>query len=269
MTTKKKTKATKRPTAKKVKASAVKPRWALKPPAKRLKSWSFSRYSDYKKCPLKAKLKHLDRIPEPGSEAMDRGTAIHKLAEDFIKGKLKKLPAELAKFKDTFLDLRDQYKKRRHSMVVEDTWAFTKDWDQTKWDDWVGCWVRIKMDCGRMLSPTTMRVIDWKTGKFREEAKEEYLEQLELYALSALLLHPQIESVTPSLAYLDIGFTYPPKNQEKAYTRADLPKLKAAWDKRTRKMLLDESFVPRPNDTCRWCHFRAANKDNGGGQCKY
>ena len=34
-------------------------------PIKPLTSWSFSRYSDYKTCPLKAKLKHIDKIQEP------------------------------------------------------------------------------------------------------------------------------------------------------------------------------------------------------------
>ena len=55
-------------------------------PIKQVTSWSFSRYSTYKQCPLKLKLSAIDRIREPGNEAMARGDAIHKLAEKYIKG---------------------------------------------------------------------------------------------------------------------------------------------------------------------------------------
>ena len=75
-------------------------------PIKQLTSWSFSRYSDYKQCPLKAKLKHLDKISEPPNEAMARGAAIHTLAEKYIKGEGRSLPPELKLFKDEFKKLR-------------------------------------------------------------------------------------------------------------------------------------------------------------------
>lgn len=89
-------------------------------PIKQLTSWSFSRYSDYKQCPLKCKLKHIDKISEPPNPAMARGAAIHNLAEDYIKGKVPKLAPELVLFKDEFSRLRKMFKKISQSMVVED-----------------------------------------------------------------------------------------------------------------------------------------------------
>ena len=174
-------------------------------PIKQLTSWSFSRYSDYKQCPLKAKLKHLDKISEPPNEAMARGAAIHTLAEKYIKGEGRSLPPELKLFKDEFKKLRTQYKKKINGMVVEDNWSFTKDWDETAWNDWIGCWVRIKLDCAHHEDEETLIVTDWKTGKFRPELNEEYVEELALYALSALLLHEHMEQVKPRLAYLETG----------------------------------------------------------------
>ena len=94
-------------------------------PIKQITSWSFSRYSTYKQCPLKLKLSAIDRIREPGNEAMARGEAIHKLAEKYIKGELRALPKELKLFADEFKKLRAQYKKKTNGMVVEDNWAFT------------------------------------------------------------------------------------------------------------------------------------------------
>jgi RecB family exonuclease len=238
-------------------------------PIKQLTSWSFSRYSDYKQCPLKAKLKHIDKISEPPNQAMARGAAIHQLAEDFIKGKIARLPPELKAFADDFKKFKAQYKKKISGMVVEDNWSFTKDWTETQWNNWAECWVRIKLDCAHHEDQETLVVTDWKTGKFRVEMNEEYVEQLELYALSALLLHEHIQQVKPRLAYLDADTVYPEPGQELVFTRADIPKLKKLWEKRTKAMMSDKLFAPRPNDKCKWCFYRSSNKAAGGGQCKY
>lgn len=242
-------------------------------PAKQITAWSFSRYADYKQCPLKAKLKHIDRIKEPPNDAMARGAGVHDKAEAYIKGTLARLPKELSAFKEDFQRLRKQYKKAINGMVVEDTWAFTKDWDETAWDDWVGCRVRIKLDCAEHEDDITLIIRDWKTGKFRPEMNEDYVEQLELYALAALLLHEHIEVVKPRLVYLDYGIEYPEpgtKDEEQlTFTRKDIPRLKKLWAKRTGPMLKDKIFAPRPNNKCHWCFFRKSNAANGGGQCKY
>lgn len=241
-------------------------------PIKAITAWSFSRYSTYKMCPLKLKLSAIDKIQEPSNAAMARGAAIHNLAEDYIKGKVPKLAPELVLFKDEFARLRKMFKKTPATMVVEDQWAFTKAWDDTAWNDWTPCWVRIKLDCAHHENDTTLVVTDWKTGKFRPEQNEDYVEQLELYALSALLLHEHLQEVRPRLAYTDLGRVYPDGQAEPilAYTRADIPKLKKAWEKRTRAMMSDTTFAPRPNDKCKWCWYGQSKKSAGGpGLCKY
>lgn len=232
---------------------------------KQFTSWSFSRWSDYKQCPLKAKLKHLDKMFEPKNDAMARGANIHDQAADYIQGKIPKLPPDLKLFKDEFAMLRKQYKKKINGMVVEDNWAFTVGWDETRWDDWVRCWVRIKLDCAHHIADDTMVVTDWKTGKYREDMHEEYLEQLELYALSALILHPHLMAVWPRLVYLDQGTIYPQPGDKLVYTRSEVPKLIKLWNKRVKPMMNDKVFPPRPNDKCKWCHFRKQN----GGPCKF
>lgn len=236
-------------------------------------AWSFSRYSVHKQCPFKAKLKFVDKIEEPSNEAMARGSHIHGLAEDYIKGKIKALPKELSQFKDEFMMLRKQYKKSINGMSVEETWAFTKDWDETQWNDWVKCWVRIKLDCAHHYSDDALIVTDFKTGRYRPENQEEYIEQLELYALGAFLTHEHIETVYPRLMYLDHGVVYPEEFSEDednlTFTREDLPDLIKLWNGRVKAMMNDKTFPPKPNDKCHWCHFRNSNKANGGGQCRY
>jgi CRISPR/Cas system-associated exonuclease Cas4 (RecB family) len=234
-------------------------------------AWSFSRYSVYKQCPLKAKLKFIDKIKEPSNAAMERGAKIHDLAEGYIKGTVVRIPKELNEFKELFQHLRKQYKKAINGMVVEDTWAFTKNWDETVWNDWVHCWVRIKLDCAEHEDETTLLINDWKTGKYRTDNSEDYIEQLELYALAALLLYEHVEVVKPRLVYLDHGIIYPipGSDEELVFTRDDITKLKKLWEKRVKPMLRDKTFAPRPNNFCHWCHFRKSNVAHGGGQCKY
>lgn len=246
-----------------------------KAPEKKFTAWSFSRYSEYRLCPRKAYLKHIEKIKEPPNDAMQRGADIGRLAELFIKGKVKRLPKELSLFSKTFASMRDTYKKNPQRMVVEDQWALDSKWAKTGWFA-KDCVVRMKVDAGRLEKPGFMLITDWKTGKYRAEKREEYTEQLELYSLAALMLDETLEKVSARLAYLDEGLVFPePGSDEEAtltFTRADIPRLKRTWDKRTRAMLLDRSFPPRPNDRCRWCHYRKENSKNlpGGRQlCQY
>lgn len=233
--------------------------------AKRFTSWSFSRWSDYELCPAKARYKHLDKLPEPASPALERGRAIHALAEDYIKGKLAKLPAELVRFKDDFGYLKGRYERKKGGvMAVEDTWAFTKDWGQTAWDDWARCWVRIKLDCAHEDRKGVLVVTDWKTGKFRGDSNEAYMRQLGLYALGAFLWYPHVTHVVPRLVYLDQGLVYH-SEENVTYSRGEVKALKEAWGERVGPMLADTAFAPRPNWSCKFCHYR---KDNGG-PCKF
>jgi RecB family exonuclease len=259
--------------------SLTKPRPVEKP---RFTSWSFSRYNDYQKCPFAAKCKHLDKVKEPSSPAMERGSRIGKLGEDYIKGVVRTLPKELAAFEDDFKAMRTQYAAARKAakskglpIFVEDNWAFTKDWTTTQWNDWVGCWVRIKLDVGHFLEEDLFLVTDWKTGKFRPEKNAEYMEQIELYILAALLTYydrPNLR-VKARLCYLDTGDVYPgpqDPSYDVEYTQADVPRLKKQWEQRTKKMFADTTFRPKPGNGCRWCFYGQAGKAKGGpGKCKF
>ncbi len=238
------------------------------PRAVQLTSWSYSRYSDWRQCPLKAKLKHIDKLKEPGNAAMERGSKIHTDAEQYIKGTLKVLPPELALFKQEFADLKKLFKKKGRPMIVEDNWAFTKEWTETQWNDWVGCWVRIKLDCAHYVADTIMVVTDWKSGKPNDYKTREYMEQLELYALSALLLHPFLTEVQVRIGWTDVGEMYPA--EPLSFYPKDQKRLLKEWNSRVAPMMADTKFVPKPNSMCKWCYFGQAGKLKGGpGLCKF
>ena len=223
-----------------------------------LTSWSFSRYSIYRQCPALAKYKFIDRIKEPGSPAMERGDRIHKAAESYIKGERDDLAPELQTFAAELAGLREQ--AADGTVRAEESWAFRSDWSVTTYDDWNGCWLRIKTDCTRVLG-THADIFDWKSGKFRQERHEEYLAQLDLYALGAFKIIPGLESVRPYLVYTDQDLVF----SEHTYHAPEVPTLQTEWGLRVRAMMADTQFPPVPGNHCRWCHFRRSN----GGPCKY
>ncbi len=236
-------------------------------------SWSFSRWSAYDQCPLKAKLSAIDKVPEPKGPAMVRGSAIHDLASGYLTGKIPRLPAELKLFEKQFKAFRALAKKEPDRVVVEDTWAFADGWAPTRWDDWNGCRVRIKLDLA-VLSGSVLEVWDWKTGKYRPDDVSDYLLQLDLYGLGGLLkFAPRVPDVVvrPRLAYLDHGVIHNSGLDGRTieYRASDVPRQKAEWERRVAPMMNDRRFAPKPNRFCGFCHFRAANAVAGGGQCKY
>lgn len=216
---------------------------------KKITSWSYSRYAKYNDCPAAAKYKFIDKLQEPGSAAMERGNAIHKMAEDYTKGATKKLPPELTKFAEEFKELKGS------KPIVEQTWAFTKEWAETVWNDWQGCWLRIKTDAA-CLDGDTLYVIDHKTGKQREG----YGEQMTLYGVGGFLKYPHIKKVVAQLWFLDSGGVVPAE-----YKVSEFKAMQKDWEKKVQPMLNDTRFAPKPGNACRFCHFKKAN----GGPCKF
>lgn len=216
---------------------------------KKITAWSYSRYACYTECPAKAKYKFIDKLFEPGNAAMDRGNVIHKLAENYTKGEIKKLPKELQRFKDQFTELR------KSKTRVEEMWCFRNDWSETVWNDWNGVWARIKTDAS-CIDDTTLYVIDHKTGKMRDG----YGEQLSLYAVGGFLKFPHIKTVNTQMWFLDSGDVV-----EKEYQASELKPLQEGWNKKVKSMLNDTRFAPKPGNACRWCHFSKSK----GGPCKF
>ena len=227
---------------------------------KKIFSWSFTRYNVYKQCPYKAFLKFIEKRQEPGSAALERGARIHDEIEKYLKGEKSRLPKDVKMSERVIKDAKQKVKKGVG--FAEASWAFRKDWSVTTYDDWYNCWLRIKVDYhekdGRRLI-----VRDWKTGKFQEYNVNEYMEQLELYAVGAFKMYDDIDEVEVYLEYVDSGLTYPAAPI--IYTRKDAVKLTTKWEKTTKPMLNDTVYKATPNSKCTWCHFSKAK----GGSCQY
>jgi len=222
--------------------------------ADKILAWSYSRWDTYRKCPFLAKCKFVLKLKEPGSEAMDRGTGIHKKLETYLAGRARGFPREAVLLKETYVEL----KKAKPRTELEIT--FNSKWELTQW---MGrdAWCRIKVDAlvlPKVENPV-VKVVDHKTGKLKEYG--EYDEQLELYGLAGLLSFPIAEKAEAKLLFVDAGKEVPCE----PFLRKDVEKLKKKWELRVTPMLKDEKFKPTPGHACKWCHFR---KDNGG-PCKF
>lgn len=224
------------------------------PTTEKLTAWSFSRLNDYRKCPKFAYFKHVKKMKEPGNKAMDRGSVIDAMESDFIKGKLKICPPEIATFEEEFTQLR-KYK----NAITQEQWSFNAEWKVTGWFD-QDAWLRVKTDVYRLdIKSNVLLLVDCKTGKERDE----HLEQVDLYALCGLLKMPTVEAVDPRIWYTDLGKEVPEK--EKLYTQADVPKLKKYWMAQVKPMLTDTRFKEKPSNACTWCFFSKAKN----GPCSY
>lgn len=224
-----------------------------------MKSWSYSRLLDFESCPLKAKLKHMDRIPDPApSTAADRGTKIHGMAEDYLLGKLKTLPKELSKFPE-FEILRSCER-----LEIEQEWGFDKDWQPT---DYKKAWLRMKADAVAIFPDKEALVVDFKTGKkMYNEVK--HGEQLMLYALATVIMFPEVPKVYTELWYLDID-----DSTDLVVTREiALKRYLKMFDKRARRMTEATEFPANPNIySCKWCPFGEGEykgEIEGTGHCK-
>lgn len=211
--------------------------------------WSYSRLTTWEQCPLKAKLKYIDGLKEPGSPAMDRGTAIHKDAEDFVTGACDELPESLKLFYKQFAVLRGA------KAECELEWGFTASWEPTSFFA-KDAWCRMKTDVSYSPRPKVRSVIDHKTGKIYESHKD----QLGLYAVGEFIMHPEVEVVIAQDWYLDQDAA-----NELEFQRAELPMMKGMWEDRVEPMFKATDFPPKANFTCKWCAFRKA----AGGPCVF
>jgi len=217
-------------------------------------AWSYSRWSEYEKCPALTRFKVIEKRKEPGSAAMDRGTLIHGKIEHYLLNGGRQ-PKEVHK------DLNKYYKDLKAAKPkVELQLCFDIKWNMV---DWFGstAWCRVKVDA--LVPPAadgTVRIVDHKTGKLKEYT--EYENQLEIYGLAGLLTVPEAKSAKAELVFTDAGKVMPAVETIPA---AALPKLKKKWEAKVKPMLSDTVFAPRPGRYCHFCHFRKSN----GGPCVY
>ena len=210
----------------------------------RITAWSYSRLKTYAQCPLKAKLAFIDRIPESESAPSLDGQRIHKLAEDYLNGKISSVPLELAYFASDYSDLREHGSAFPGQVLVEHGGAVDAELNPVEWFS-KDAWLRIRIDAA-VIDGDSAIVMDLKTGKQRDQDNE----QLSLFALVTFLLFPQVNTVRTELWYCKAKHV-----TASEFKRKDIDTMKAKWLAAPVAMLADTEFLPTPNPLCRWCSY--------------
>jgi RecB family exonuclease len=228
-----------------------------------IKTVSFSRLMDFEKCNYLAKLKYIDKVPEPQRELPpdktefpnDRGTRIHDAAELYVKGagKVELIP-ELRICRDRFDELRTLYAQGK--VQLEGEWAFTQNWAPVAWMS-DNAWVRMKLDAMVRVDRSHARVIDYKTGK-RNGNEVKHTEQGQIYQLGAFMREGDLTDIDVEFWYTDLN-----EYDVKHFTRAQGMAYFDKYHKRLQAMSACTDFKPNPNVySCKWCPYR-------GNVCEY
>ena len=221
---------------------------------------SYSSIKKYETCARWFYLEKILKIKVPSGPAAERGERIHKIAENYLKGKRKTLPNEFGDFRDDMAEL-----KKQKGLMVEDDWAFDGYWERVTWHH-EDVYMRMKLDAMYPLKKDAMMIIDFKTGKIKES---EHVEQAGLYALGMFLQYPEMKRASVEFWYLDHDEVLVWQ-----FKRKEMRALQQSWDFRLMRLNNDERFLPNPSGLCppslrnpdwKGCPFNCYNK----GYCEH
>lgn len=204
--------------------------------------WSYSSLSTYKQCPAKWKFSYIDNIPWPPSAAMARGSRMHLMAEEFVKGVVDRVHPEIQKIGPQLLMLKSQGAK------AEEVWRLKKDW--TPAEDDGETWIKAIIDVHYVDPEGILFVKDYKSGQMYDDHRE----QLELYGLIGLCIHTEAPRVETEAVYMDTGY----HGMQTSIIRPMVEKMIAPWDEAANRMMNDEVHAPNPGSACRRCPYSKA-----------
>jgi hypothetical protein len=218
-----------------------------------LSAWSYSRFALYEQCPFKFDQEVNKGNKQPPGKAMERGNEIHQGIAAYIIGNADAPPKDaVAKpFPRKLIEEARAYPDK----LVEQQWGFTRRWQPTGWFG-KETWFRCVLDFAVLYEDMHADIVDWKTGKKYGTAAD----QMELNAVALFCQFRPAVSATSRMVYLDEG-----SEDTEDYSRSDLQKLVQKWEDKVAPMFADTTFLPRPNDKCKFCHVSRS----AGGPCRF
>lgn len=237
-----------------------------------------SRVNDYENCPLKYRLRAIDRLEEPETLAQVKGTLVHAVLETMHQWPREErtFPAAVKQLKPHWETLCQQAPTRRTLVPEEDFYPFLVEcrdllrgyflmenpqgFDATACEAYVednfdGVPVRGYIDRIDIAPTGEVRLVDYKTGKkpaprFQQSA----VFQMRFYALVYWRQHDHIPEQL-RLMYLkkaDSLYLQPRPAELNATQRT----LERVWEA-IRRDGEAGNFRPKRNALCNWCSFQA------------
>jgi len=253
------------------------------------RSLSPSRAGDFQNCPLLYRFRTIDRLPEPASPAMVRGTLVHAVLEDLFDE-----PAVERTIERATRLLPSQWQQLREAEPrVAELFTAEQATDETAWLasclDLLGTY--FTMEDPRYLEPAAreervsyevepgltfggiidrvdvapdgrIRVVDYKGGRAPGPAFEgKAMFQMRFYALVIWRTRGVIPTLLQLMYFGDGQFLrYEPTESDLLATEK---KLLALWDAIERAIELRD-FPPRKSGLCGWCAHQALCPAFGG-----
>lgn len=226
---------------------------------------SHSRLSDFNQCPLKFKLKYLDKAPnfqmkqEDKSIHLVRGDNVHKALEAYLikrkAGQENIAPSSLPEVEQT-RPLIESYIKMFGIQNVhpEAQVSINSDWQQVEWFD-KKSYYRAILDLIARAGNIAL-IGDYKTGRFKDYAPANGYGQLELSSAIALSIF-DVDEVKTIYLYVDHK-----KSIQKQYTKADKNRLVDHFTAEHDKVNSEKNFDPTSNEFCTYC-------ESTKSQCKF
>ena len=250
-----------------------------------------SRANDYKQCPLKYRLRAIDKLPEPKTLAQVRGTLVHACLED-VHGwerSRRTYPAAVKRIRPNWEKMCAEDEEMLELVPAEQTDDFfvecrtllrgyfemenPQGFDAHEVEMYVntvlpnGVPVRGFIDRVDVAPTGEVRVVDYKTGKkpsprFSDEAKF----QMRFYAL----VYWRLFEVIPAqlrLMYIKVidSMFLAPSKEELEYFERDLGDLWTRIEGDGRA----GSFRPKKSKLCGWCSFQSLCPEFGGTPPEY
>jgi hypothetical protein len=186
---------------------------------------------------------------------MERGTRIHKLFEELLKGNITGMPDDLKKLSKEIRNLA------KLGGNPEQDWTLTKDLKHTHAKDWGGAWLRAKLDAHHYWPDfEELLIIDLKTGRLNIAQA-----QMDLYAAMSPFYYPDAQEITVELWFSDQG-----EIESQHYTPKRCRELWKRWMKRSADMLKDRKFLASPDKIkCDRCPMKSTKtlEDGRPGPC--
>lgn len=186
-------------------------------------AWSHSALGLYEQCPYKyyrvkhCKKGHPDFIKDEFGAAAQEGIRVHTDLENRIKHKTP-LPPDLQKHED--LCTMIEASTVDAILAAEDEFALNQQLQPCDWFSKPGAaptWLRGKIDV-LIIKGDTAIIIDWKTGKVKED-----MDQLKIFALMVFAHYPQVQTVKASYLWLKTRQMTPKPSS--TFTREEVPAL--------------------------------------------
>ena len=221
-------------------------------PAPHKKAWSYSALKTFEQCPRKwAELSHWKNFSEPQSEHMTHGNEVHSAFENFVKNRTR-FPIGMRHFENYVNPFIQRADEKGYELLVEQKLALTEDLQPTTWFG-KNVWVRSIVDFA-MVGPDRAIIIDWKTGKRKDDT-----DQLALMAAVFFAQAEELQSVQAAFVWLTEP--WPQAYSPVTFERGDLKRIWSRFLEREgafQSAVATNKFPERPSGLCRkYCAVRS------------